>query len=203
MDLPQWSVMECISIRLEVINSLWPEEVVWHWISFTVLIHMHMSQWTGSSLVQVMTWHLFGAKSLPEPVLTYSVRLSWWRNDPSQRISSGWANIFDIIRLLAQLGGRMFPSPIKYVASQWKFTGHWNKLWIDLGLLKLWVVLICLNSSFPGKCNLKLVIFKLISRIEWSWAFPVKQDLTDSWSVNAGSGNGLVPSGNKLSAEPM
>ena len=31
----------------------------------------YMNQWTGSALVQVMAWRLFGAKPLPEPMLTY------------------------------------------------------------------------------------------------------------------------------------
>ena len=31
----------------------------------------YMHQWTGSTLVQIMAWHLFGAKPLPEPRLTY------------------------------------------------------------------------------------------------------------------------------------
>ena len=30
-----------------------------------------MGQWTGYALVQVMACHLFGAKLLPEPILTY------------------------------------------------------------------------------------------------------------------------------------
>ena len=28
----------------------------------------YMRQWTGSALFQVMAWHLFGAKPLPEPM---------------------------------------------------------------------------------------------------------------------------------------
>ena len=31
----------------------------------------YMCQWTGSTLVQIMACHLFGAKPLPEPTLTY------------------------------------------------------------------------------------------------------------------------------------
>ena len=31
----------------------------------------YMRQWTGSALVQVMACRLFGAKPLPEPMLTY------------------------------------------------------------------------------------------------------------------------------------
>ena len=42
-----------------VFNSLWP------------LVMYVYRQWTGSSLVQVMAWHLFGAKPLPDPMLTY------------------------------------------------------------------------------------------------------------------------------------
>ena len=34
-------------------------------------------QWTGSALVQVMSCHLFGAKPLPEPMLTYCQLDSW------------------------------------------------------------------------------------------------------------------------------
>ena len=31
----------------------------------------YMHQWTGSALVQIMAWCLFGTKPLPEPMLTY------------------------------------------------------------------------------------------------------------------------------------
>ena len=31
----------------------------------------YMCQWTGSALVQIMACHLFGAKPLPDPILTY------------------------------------------------------------------------------------------------------------------------------------
>ena len=37
----------------------------------------YMRQWTGSSLVQVMACRLFGAKPLPEPMLTYCQLDSW------------------------------------------------------------------------------------------------------------------------------
>ena len=33
-------------------------------------------QWTGSTLVQVMAWHRTGAKPLPEPMLTYFLRIT-------------------------------------------------------------------------------------------------------------------------------
>ena len=67
-----------------------------------------------------------------------------------------------------------------------------------------------LNSLTPGRCgcNLKSVMFKLISRIDIlsisceiapRW---MPQDLI-WWLVNIGSGNGLVPSGNKPLPEPM
>ena len=37
----------------------------------------YMHQWTGSALVQVMACRLFGAKPLPEPMLTYC-QLEFW-----------------------------------------------------------------------------------------------------------------------------
>ena len=36
-----------------------------------------MHQWTGSALVQIMACRLFGAKPLPEPVLTYCQLVPW------------------------------------------------------------------------------------------------------------------------------
>ena len=36
-----------------------------------------MCQWTGSALVQVMACRLFGAKPLPEPMLSYCQLYSW------------------------------------------------------------------------------------------------------------------------------
>ena len=32
----------------------------------------YMRQWTGSAFIHVMAWHMFGAKPLPVPKLTYS-----------------------------------------------------------------------------------------------------------------------------------
>ena len=37
----------------------------------------YMHQWTGSSLIQLMAWHLFDAKPLPEPMLPYCQLDSW------------------------------------------------------------------------------------------------------------------------------
>ena len=37
----------------------------------------HMCQWTGPALAQVMACHLFGAKPLPEPTLTYCQLDPW------------------------------------------------------------------------------------------------------------------------------
>ena len=60
-----------------------------------------------------------------------------------------------------------------------------------------------INSLTPGRCdcNLKLVIFKLISRIDrylghFLWNYP-QANATRShwWLVNIGSGNDLVPQG--------
>ena len=39
----------------------------------------YMRQWTESSLVHVMAWHLFGAKPLPEPRLAYC-QSNWWEH---------------------------------------------------------------------------------------------------------------------------
>ena len=37
----------------------------------------YMRQWTGPSLVEVMACHLFAAKPLPEPMLSYCLSDSW------------------------------------------------------------------------------------------------------------------------------
>ena len=65
------------------------------------------------------------------------------------------------------------------------------------------------NSLAPGKfaLNFRQVIFKQILAIDdWgiSWNCP-NMNVTGFhwWSVNIGSGNGLVPSGNKPLPEPM
>ena len=39
----------------------------------------YMPQWTRSSLVQLMAWHLFDPKPLPEPMMTYS-QLGIWKH---------------------------------------------------------------------------------------------------------------------------
>ena len=67
-----------------------------------------------------------------------------------------------------------------------------------------------LNSLAPGRFewNFKQVIFKLIFSGWWLryslWNYPqVILIGTYWWQVNIGSGNGLVPSGNKPLPEPM
>ena len=77
-------------------------------------------------------------------------------------------------------------------------------------------VKIRINSLAPGRCccNLKFVIFKLISRIDISKiSFEIalrsaasgERQMTSLMisQYNIGSGNGLVPSGNKPLSEPM
>ena len=66
------------------------------------------------------------------------------------------------------------------------------------------------HSLVPGRgdCNLKLVIFKMTSRIVLYWAFPAKLPSGEyhkphRWSLNIGSVNGLVPSGSKPKPVPM
>ena len=61
------------------------------------------------------------------------------------------------------------------------------------------------NSVIPGRCGCNL---KYASYILISWVFPEKLlscqcHRTHWWWVNIGSGNGLVPSGNKPLPEPM
>ena len=60
--------------------------------------------------------------------------------------------------------------------------------------------MVTVNSLVPGRdgCNLKFVIFKVISRID-TLRFPVKLPS----SVNIDSGNGLVPSDNEPLPEPV
>ena len=67
---------------------------------------------------------------------------------------------------------------------------------------------VAFNSLAPGKfeCNFRYVIFKQILVIDgWGvlWICP-NMNVTGLhwWSVNIGSGNGLVPSGNKPLPEP-
>ena len=49
----------------------------------------YMHQWTGLALVQVMACRLFGAKPLPEPVLTYSEfdKLQWNSNQNTKLLT--------------------------------------------------------------------------------------------------------------------
>ena len=47
------------------------------WVNSSPPSAAYMRQWTGSSLVQVMACRLFGAKPLPEPMLTYCELDSW------------------------------------------------------------------------------------------------------------------------------
>ena len=64
-----------------------------------------------------------------------------------------------------------------------------------------------INSLAPGRysCKFQLVICKFISRIDVLSISCPEANATRHhwWSVNTGSGNGLVPSGNKPLPEPM
>ena len=65
-----------------------------------------------------------------------------------------------------------------------------------------------INSLTPRicRCNLNLVIFKLLSRIlsiSSETALRVNETRPHRWLVNIGSGNGLVLSGNKPLPEPV
>ena len=59
---------------------------------------MLMCQWIGSSLVQVIAWHLLGAKLLPKPMLTYCKKniAPWWPENEKDISSkySFWVKIF-------------------------------------------------------------------------------------------------------------
>ena len=48
----------------------------------------YMRQWTGSSLVQIMACRLFGAKPLPQPMLTY------YQLDPHWQISKKFESTY-------------------------------------------------------------------------------------------------------------
>ena len=50
-------------------KKIWP---CYDYIKSSPLSAAYMRRWTGSALVQVMACHLFGAKPLPWPILTYS-----------------------------------------------------------------------------------------------------------------------------------
>ena len=52
-----------------------------HYLNSSPPCAAYMRQWTGSALVQIMACRLFGAKPLPEPMLTYC------RLDPSEQTS--------------------------------------------------------------------------------------------------------------------
>ena len=60
------------------------------------------------------------------------------------------------------------------------------------------------NSLAPGRCecNIKLAIFKLKSRIDFLSIFCEIALRRMHW-FNIGSGNGLLPSGNKPLTEPV
>ena len=60
------------------------------------------------------------------------------------------------------------------------------------------------NSLALGGCNLELAILKIISRIDSLSLCPVVNGtIPHRWLISIGSGNGLVPSGNKSLPESM
>ena len=150
------------------------------------------------------------------------------RYGPFGRISSQCGWIFDIhshsrkcIRLWCF---QKFPNPIFPLGAFYKYTcvivltqlqqkcfryGHvaWQHQVSSVTIVGLPQI----NSLAPGKFewNFRYVIFKQIFVIDgWlkdlSWNCPnMNVTRLQWWSVNIGSGNGLVPSGNKPLHEPM
>ena len=69
-------------IKIQNLGSSWPHrndtETDKHYFQSTHLpIVLHMCQWTGLALVQIMACRLFGAKPLPEPMLGCFQFYSW------------------------------------------------------------------------------------------------------------------------------
>ena len=57
--------------------DLSPPSVAYMGQQYSITLIRYWRQWTGSSLVQVMACHLFGAKPLPEPMQPYCQLDSW------------------------------------------------------------------------------------------------------------------------------
>ena len=57
--------------------------------------------WTGSSVVQIMAHHLFGAKPLPQPVLTYS---QW---EPCEQISKEYESVQNALMFFKEMQLKM------------------------------------------------------------------------------------------------
>ena len=57
----------------------------------------YMCRWTGSTLIQIMACHLFGAKPLPEPMMPYCQLISWEQTSVKFESKYNKANLRDLI----------------------------------------------------------------------------------------------------------
>ena len=135
-----------------------------------------MCQWIGSALVQKMTCHLFGTKPLLEPMLDYCWLDSWEQiSIKSNRNSIIFTqeNAFEIV---------VCQSGVHFVQG-----GRWiNHSFVKPSFLQFQIYKASFNSLAPGRCscNLRLIIFKLISEIEISSAFPLKLPSAESHNAS-------------------
>ena len=77
-------LMPCALLRIKHKASCWWCSSSWYSITSPPSA-AYMREWIGSALVQIMACHLFGAKPLPEPMLTYCQLDSW-----EQKFSEIW-----------------------------------------------------------------------------------------------------------------
>ena len=84
-----------------------------------------MRQWIGSALDQVMACRLFGAKTLPEPVLAYCQLDPWefvWNSNGNSTIFFFQENAFEVV--FCQNGGHFAEGEISYIWSDGALLWH-------------------------------------------------------------------------------
>ena len=119
-----------------IYNTPFTLSFLWVYIYILWTGHTYIRQWTRSSLIQVMAWHLFGAKPLPEPMLIYQ----WNRNQ----------NIIIFIHKIA----------FQYVACQMSailFSPQCvNDIWAYIDLLTIWPLVVFVDGEIA--CYLYIVL---------------------------------------------
>ena len=144
-----------------------------------------MCQWTRSSLVQVMAWHLIGAKPLPGPILTCQLG----PKHVDCKTAFRWI-------MMASSNGNIFPGYWPFVWGIHRspvnspFKGQWHGA-LMFSLICIWIN-DWVNKHEAGnsrRYRAHYDVIVLATALHW-------------WEINIASGNGLVLSGAKSLPEP-
>ena len=114
-----------------------------------------MRQWTGSALVQVMAWRLFGAKPLHEPVLAYCQLHSW--EQISMKFESEFCNFHQRKRIWNCRLPKWWPC----------CPGRDELRMLERGMFAFWGCLLIWHWMIPGCSTSKLNFTNDERKLNW------------------------------------